>query len=181
MKRNQINIVLAAVLILAAAIMRVITAEFHLPNVTPVAAIGLFGGAVIADKKFSYLLPLLSLFIADLYFQLFTTVQGFYGVEQLLVYVGMALVTLFGSKMGQPNAMKVVGYSLIGSFIFFIVSNFGSYLHGWNGYGFSGLVKTYTLAIPFYKYSIAGDLIGSIVLFSAYALTKRPVAQVQNA
>lgn len=165
---------LAAGLILATAVMRVITAEMHIPNITPVAAVGLFGGAVIANKKYAYIFPLFSLFIADLYFQLFTGINGFYGLSQIMVYAGMALVTFIGSKAGQINGAKVIGYSLLSSMIFFLVSNFGYFMSGWNGYSFAGLVKTYVDAIPFYKYSILGDLAGSIVLFGTYAYAKRP-------
>lgn len=182
MKPNYTNILLAAGLILATAVMRIITAEMHIPNITPVAAVGLFGGAVLADKKYAYALPLLGMFIADVYFSLFTSVNGFYGIEQVLVYGGMALVTFLGSKMGTVNGGKVIGYSLIGSFVFFVVSNFGSYLKGWYGYDLNGLVQTYIMAIPFYKYSYVADLIGSCSLFGLYFLGKKALTpQMQKA
>lgn len=182
MKPNYTNILLAAGLILATAVMRIITAEMHIPNITPVAAVGLFGGAVLTDKKYAYLLPLAGLFIADLYFQLFTNINGFYGLEQFFVYGGMALVTFLGSKMGTVNGLKVVGYSLTGSFIFFVVSNFGCYLNGWYGYDLNGLATTYIKAIPFYKYSYAADLVGSIALFGLYFLGRKAIApQMQEA
>lgn len=182
MKPNYTNIILAAGLILAAAAMRIITAEFHLPNFTPIAAVGLFSGAVIADKKYAYILPLMAMFIADLYFTVFTSINGFYGVEQVLVYAGMAMVTLLGSKMDKVTGVKVLGYSLIGSFIFFVVSNFGSYLKGWYGHDFNGLIQTYVMAIPFYKNSLMADMLGSVALFGTYFLAKKATSpQVQNA
>jgi hypothetical protein len=182
MKNNYSTILLAAVLILASAAMRIITAEFHLPNFTPIAAVGLFSGAVITDKKYAYILPLMAMFIADIYFTLFTSINGFYGIEQVLVYIGMALVTLLGTNMNKITGMKVLGYSLIGSFIFFAVSNFGSYLKGWNGYDFNGFVQTYILAIPFYKNSLVADLAGSVALFGLYFAGKKAlVPQTQNA
>jgi hypothetical protein len=176
MKRNQVNIILAIVLIAAAASMRIVNREMHLYNLAPIGAVGLFAGSVIMDKRFAYLMPLLSLFIADVFFQLFTSVPGFYGIEQVLVYAAMAIVTLLGSQMGNVNGLKVVGYSLIGSLIFFVLSNFGSYLHGWYGYGFDGLVTTYTVAIPFFKNTLVSELIGSCVLFGLYALGQRAFA-----
>lgn len=182
MKRNYTNIILAAGLILAAAVMRIISAEMFIPNITPIAAVGLFGGAVIADKKYAYILPLAAMFLADLYFTLFTGIKGFYGIDQLFVYGGMALTTFLGTKMGNVTGVKVLGYSLIGSFIFFVVSNFGYYLAGWNGYAMSGLAKTFIDAIPFYKNSLVTDLMGSVVLFGTYHLAKKAVGtQVQNA
>ena len=177
MKRNHINIILAVTLIIVAAVMRIVTREMHLYNIAPVAAVGLFSGAVIKDKKFAYLLPLFSMFIADLYFSLFTSVNGFYGIEQLFVYGGMALVTLLGTQMHKVNILKVAGFSIGGSCIFFIVSNFGSFISGMYGYGFDGLVKTYVMAIPFFRDSfLPFDLLGNSLLFGLYFLAQRAFA-----
>ena len=173
MKRNYTNIILAAVLILLAAAMRIINRELHLYNLAPICAVGLFAGSIIKDKRYAYLLPLLSMFIADIYFQFFTSVTGFYGIEQLLVYISMVLVTFLGTKMGNVTGVKVVGYSLISSLIFFVVSNFGSFLKGWYGLDFNGLVTTYTVAIPFFKNTVTSELTGAIVLFGAYFLGQK--------
>lgn len=176
MKRNQVNILLAIVLILAAATLRIVNRELHLYNLAPIGAVGIFAGSVIKDKRMAYLMPLFSMFIADLYFQFFTSVTGFYGIEQVLVYTAMAAVTFLGSKMGNITPAKVVGYSLTGSVLFFIVSNFGSYLNGWYGYDLKGLMTTYIVAIPFFKNTIVSELIGSVALFGLYSLGQRAFA-----
>ncbi len=176
MKHNKINILVAAGLILMAAVARIINFEMHLYNLAPVAAIGLFGGAVIKDKRFAFLMPLLAMFIADLYIQLFpgsAAMRGFYGTEQWLVYGGMLLVSVFGSTMKQTSAAKVLGYTLAGSTIFFVVSNFGSYIGGMYGYGLSGLTTTYVMAIPFFKNTLLADMIGSTLLFGSYYLLQQ--------
>jgi hypothetical protein len=46
---------------------------------------------------------------------------------------------------------------LLSSLIFFIVSNFGTWLIGYP-HTIEGLLMCYTLAIPFFGYSILGDL-----------------------
>ena len=176
MKRNYTNILLASGLILMAAAARIINAEMHLYNLAPVAALGLFSGAIIKDKRFAYIMPLLAMFIADLYFTLFTNVNGFYGLEQVFVYGGMALVTLLGTKMKNTGATRVLGFSLAGSVVFFIVSNFGSYLSGMWGYGFDGFIKTYVMAIPFFQNTLVGDLVGCTLLFGLYAMAQRSLA-----
>lgn len=173
MKRNYTNILLASALVLIAASARIVNREMGLFNLAPVAAVGLFSGAIIKDKRISYILPLLAMLLADIYFQLFTKVQGFYGQEQLWVYGGMALVTFLGTRMGNINAVKVAGFSLAGSLVFFLVSNFGSFLSGMWGLNFNGLVKTYVMAIPFYKNTIVSDLVGNGLLFGLYALLQR--------
>lgn len=167
------NIIIAAVLIFMAAASRVIFSEAHLYNFTPIGALGLFSGAVLKDKRFAFLLPLLAMFAADLFFQFFTNTPGFYDISQFFTYGGLAIATAIGFGMNDIKPTKVLGYTLGASTVFFLVSNFGYFLHGWNGYSFSGLSKTYIDAIPFYKNTMIGDLAGSIILFGVYALLQK--------
>lgn len=191
MKNNKLNILLAAGLIIMAGAARIVNHEMHLYNFAPVCALGLFGGAVIKDKRFAFLLPLLAQLMGDVYISLFTPWSGFYGVEQVCVYASLLLVTIMGTAMGQPKALKVLGYTLAGATVFFIVSNFGTWLnlqffgkadlYGY-GTGFKGLVNTYVAAIPFFKNTLAGEFSGSILLFGAYYLLQQAtVSKMQKA
>lgn len=181
MKQNNDlkQIFLCAGLILAAVAARIVNAEAHLYNLAPVAALSLFSGAVLKNKSYAYIIPLASYFISDLYFQL-TAGTGFYGISQFFVYGGMALVVLLGTRMGQPKALKVFGFSIAGSLLFWLVSNFGVFMGGYWGTGLQGLSTTYLMALPFYSHNgttfflnaFLGDLIFSGVLFGAYALLK---------
>jgi len=38
----------------------------HPPNLTPIAAMALFGGAYFADKRLAFLVPVSALFVSDL-------------------------------------------------------------------------------------------------------------------
>ncbi|XZF16502.1 DUF6580 family putative transport protein [Chitinophagaceae bacterium MMS25-I14] len=172
MKNNTTNILIATGLVLMATVSRIVNTEMHLYNFAPLAALGLFSGAVIKDKRYAFLLPLLAQLLADGYFQLFTKVQGFYP-GQLFTYLGLAAATLLGTTMGQPKAAKVLGYTIGGSVLFFIFSNFGTFTTGFWGTGFKGLVTTYTMGLPFFKNTLIGDLAGSTILFGAYALLQR--------
>lgn len=170
--------IMAAGLILMAATARIVNHEIHFYNFAPVAAIGLFGGAVIRDRRIAFLMPLLALFMADIYIELFTTnplQRGFYGIEQVFVYAGMFMVTLLGLSMKKVNAARVLGMSLGGSVLFFVVSNFGAFVSGMYGHSLSGLATTYVMAIPFFKNSLLGDLMGSSVLFGSYYLLQQAV------
>jgi len=89
----------------------------------------------------------------------------------------MALVSMLGMTMKKANTANVLGYTLAGSFIFFVVSNFGSFLSGMWGLNFAGLVKTYVMAIPFYEKTIGGELVGSAVLFGAYQYIRQRSAK----
>ena len=53
--------------------------------------------------------------------------------------------------------------ALIGALIFYIVTNFGVWVSGMYGYTFNGFVTCYTLAIPFFAYSVISTLIFSIL------------------
>lgn len=182
MKRNYTNILLAAGLLFLAVMSRILTREFAMYNFAPMVAIALFGGSVIKDKRISYIMPLLAMLISDLYLQYFTNMPGFYGKEQWFVYGAMALVTLLGTNLKQITAIKVLGYSLTGTVIFFILSNLGSFFSGMYGLTFDGLVTTYVAAIPFYQKSLVADMVGGAVLFGAYAFVKQAMAtRTQNA
>lgn len=173
MKQRNYSILLAIGLIILAVASRILTRETAMYNFAPVTAIALFGGSVIKNKRIAYIMPLIAMLLSDLYLQYFTNMQGFYGTEQFFVYGAMALVTLLGTNLKNINTVKVLGYALSGSMIFFIVSNLGSFLSGMYGFTVNGFVTTYVNAIPFYQNSLIADLIGSCVLFGTYALFQR--------
>lgn len=184
MKQNNNTrvVLLCTALILFATLSRIINAELHFYNFGPLVAIGLLSGAVMKNKSYAYLLPLGAYLLSDLYMQ-FVHGNGFYGISQFFVYGGMALVVLLGTFMKKVNAAKVLGFSLGGSLVFWVVSNFGVFLGGYWGTGFEGLSTTYLMALPFYTKdgtslflnAIVGDLIFSGVLFGAYAVLKNKV------
>jgi hypothetical protein len=178
MKRNQVNILIAIALIAVAALSRILNHEMQWYNLAPVGALGLFCGSVLKDKRYAFLFAIMAQLIGDIYIGLFTTWQGFYGIEQFCVYGALVLVTLLGTKLRQPKAISVFGFSIAASVVFFAVSNLGVWLsiefgkidlyH--YGHGFTGLVNTYLAAIPFFKNTLVSDMVGSIVLFGAYYL-----------
>lgn len=173
MKNNHTNILIAAALILMATTARIINAELHLYNFVPVAALGLFAGAVVKDRKYAFALAIFSQLCADAYFEMFTSTQGFYGRSQIFVYLGLVAATSLGFLIKRVKFMNVLAGTLAASVAFFLLSNLGYYAEGWNGYAFGGLTKTYIDAIPFFKNSLIGDLAGSTLLFGGYYLLQQ--------
>ncbi|MFM2284008.1 MAG: hypothetical protein RL222_1512, partial [Bacteroidota bacterium] len=58
--------------------------------------------------------------------------------------------------------------------LFFIITNLGVWLmDGMYSLDFSGLTTCFIMAVPFFKYSIAGDLFFVTVLFGVYELATR--------
>lgn len=151
--------------IIVAAISRILP---HFDNVTPVAAMALFGGAYLNDRRLAILLPLLTMLISDMFI-------GFHNT-MIYVYVGMIATSLIGiSIKNNIKVQSVLVGSIASSVIFFIISNFGVWASGGFFSGITGLTETYVLGIPFFRNSLLGDLFYSGVLFGAFELATRRI------
>ena len=63
------------------------------------------------------------------------------------------------------------------STLFFLVTNFGVWAGGtMYEMSFAGLVTCFVAAIPFYGYSLAGDLAYTLLFFGAFLLAERNVS-----
>lgn len=160
----------------------------HPYNFAPMGAMAIFGAAYFSNKKLSFLLPLLAFFVSDLLvnnilyssyysgFTLFT--PGFYWM-----YGSMALIVLAGIFiLKKVNTKTVIAGSLSASVIFFLVTNFGAWI-GSPMYPqtLEGLMMSYGAGIPFFHYTVVGDLVYSGIMFGAFELAKRQVPALQLA
>jgi len=174
---NNKHWILAAILILVAAFSRLLP---HPYNFSPIAGMALLGGAVVKDKRLAFIIPLAALFISDLCFSLFTAVPGFYGSSQIINYAAFALIVLLGILLVKKiNAKNVIIASLSASVLFFIISNFGTWVMAGGIPPYTadaaGLLDTYILGIPFFGNTLIGDLVYSGVLFGSYSLLQHYV------
>jgi hypothetical protein len=131
----------------------------HPPNVTPITSLALFSGLMFQKRWLSVLVPLVAMFLSDM-------VLGF-GMISLWVYSAFILITILGWFLNQMNVKSI----LLSSVIFFIVTNFGVWFMDYP-HTIQGLVMCYTLAIPFFGYSIIGDLFWGFVIKYSYKLTE---------
>ncbi|MGB0770748.1 MAG: DUF6580 family putative transport protein [Flavobacteriaceae bacterium] len=157
---NKKNLIIA-IIMLAAVLTRLVP---HLPNFTPVTAIALFGGLYISNKILAYALPLIIMFISDIFL-------GFSSIT-LFVYSGFMLVTLIGTLRKKPNILTI----FMGSLSFFIVTNFGVWLLGYPK-TWTGLVECYTLALPFFRNSLLGDFFYSGVMIIGFNFIQKHYLQ----
>jgi hypothetical protein len=137
----------------------------HLPNFTPIAAIALFGG-VYLKRGHALLLPVAALFISDLFIG-FDSWRG-----RTVVYGSFMLVGLIGLLIRKRKSLAiVVGGSLAGSLVFYLITNF-AFLYPQTMYPHTlqGVMQSYINALPFFRYSLLGDLIYTGLLFGAYEL-----------
>lgn len=137
----------------------------HLPNFTPVTSLALFSGLMLKRKWLSIAIPLVAMMLSDL-------VLGFSSIS-IWVYLGFVLVTIIGWFLNAMNVKSI----LLSSLVFFIVSNFGAWLIGYP-HTIEGLVMCYTLAIPFFGYSILGDLFWGYTFKYSYKLLESKILKV---
>ena len=158
------RVMLIVAMIAAAAASRLIP---HPPNMTSIAAMALFGGATLTDKRLAFLVPLAALFASDL-------LLGFHN-QMVAVYGSFALIVCLGLWLQQrKSALTIAGAAIASSLLFFVVVDFGIWLMG-DMYPrtFAGLVTCYTMALPFLRNQVAGDLLYTGVLFGGFALLER--------
>ena len=183
MKLNKSIIIAFLLLIVISSLYRVW--ENRPWGFAPQIAMALFGGAVIKDKKWAFILPLLSMFLSDVLYEILyvnglTELRGFYK-GQITNYILFAGLTFFGFLIKKINWVNVLAASLIAPTLYFIASNFFVWLSATGGLQrpktFNGLLMCYNDGLPFYKGYILGTLFFSTILFGGYYLITRYVAK----
>ena len=153
----------------------------------PQIAMAIFGGAIIKDKKFAFLLPLLSMFISDAMFEILYrngvgNMPGFYE-GQIINYILFTSLTIFGFFIKNFNIGRIAIASLAAPTTYFLLSNFMVWLSSSPYAGlqrpktFNGLLLCLGDGLPFYAWSIAATLIFSAILFGSYYLITRASLQ----
>ena len=188
MKMNK-NILLSfLLLVVVAALYRVIPRPV---NFAPQIAMALFAGAVIKDKVWAFALPILSMVISDLLYQVLyingmTDIPGFY-IGQWQNYILFAAITSIGFLIKKIKVLSILVASLAAPTVFFIVSNFVVWA-GWQGARglnrpktFEGLLMCYGDALPFYPNSVYACIFFSAILFGTYALIRKKENQLSAA
>ena len=156
--------------ILAAASLRLVP---HPPNFSPIDAMALFSGAYLGRRWLAFAAPFLALLLSD-------AVLGFYqGME--FQYVSVALIVILGAIVLPRTSLPRVGAaSLASSILFFVVSNFGTWVvSGMYPHTVAGLASCYVAAVPFFQNTVAGDLFYSALLFGGFAIAKRLVPRLR--
>jgi len=149
------------VLIIAfAVILRLVP---HPPNFAPIAGMALFGG-IYYSKKYALVIPLIALFISDLFL-------GFYNMMPF-VYGSFLLTGLIGLWLKNHKDLKnILMGTLLSSVLFFLITNFGVWLVGGiYPKNAAGLSECYILAIPFFRNTVFGDLFFTGLFVGSYEL-----------
>jgi hypothetical protein len=153
----------------------------------PMIAMAVFGGAIIKDKKFAFLFPLLAMFISDGLYQLLYingvgNIPGFYE-GQFVNYLLFGGMTVFGFFIKNFNVKRIAIAAISAPTAYFVISNFlvwasTSPLAGWaRPKTFSGLMMCYADGLPFYPWSVASTFIFSVIFFGSYYLMTKNAAK----
>ena len=150
----------------------------HPPNFTPVGGVSLFAGARLPAWQ-AYLIPMVLMAVTD------PIIGAFYGVaayprSQIFVYASFLISVFLGRTLrGAASVSRIGALTVINSIQFFVITNFGSWWLGSHTYphNLAGLNACYIAALPFFRWTLAGDVFYTALLFGLYAwLTRTAVA-----
>lgn len=145
----------------------------HAPNMTPVAAIGLFAAFATRRASLGVLASLLAIALSDL------AVGGYDAGVQAVVWASLAIPALLGARIAQRRGIALFGLAggavLLGSVAFFLATNLAVWaFSGMYAQTGAGLAACFAAAVPFFKFTLAGDLAWTGALFGAWALLTAP-------
>ena len=149
-----------------------------IPNFAPVASIALFAGYLLPHRRWAVVVPLAIMFFSDL------VIGGYQGLLMVTVYGTLALPAVWGSgarrtwPLGSPTSSRpfrsvasLTGLGIVSSLLFFLTTNLATWwLTPWYDKTWAGLGHCYLRGLEFFRYTLAGDLVFSFVLFGSLAI-----------
>ena len=118
----------------------------HPPNFTSLLALSFYVPAILGIRFIPALI--LSFLITDL-------IIGFHETI-LFTWGSVVLIGIISKYFNRSILFRLFG-ALVGAVIFYLLTNFGVWIIGYPK-TIDGLILCYTMAIPFFGYSLAGDL-----------------------
>lgn len=171
---------------------RLLIADF--PNFKPLAAIALFSGFYFRSLPMAFAATALSLLLSDALIGSYPWPIAISVYGSLLVgcvagryFIGSTSVAEPSNRAGLSRSVaggskrtftKSAAAALAMSCLFFVITNFAVWASGsWYPTSTAGLIACYSNAVPFFKYTVAGDLTFTLGLFGSYALFSALVAK----
>ena len=130
----------------------------HPPNFTSLLALSFYVPALFGIRYLPALL--ISFAITDFFI-------GFHS-SALFTWGSIMFIGLLSQYFIKNISLRISG-ALIGACLFYVITNFGVWSLGSYGHTFEGLVTCYTLAIPFFAYSIISTLVFSTIIETVIA------------
>lgn len=159
-----------------------------LANFSPLAAIALCG-AIYLPRRWAIALPLAALLISNLILNAHYR-EPLFSAQMIYTYAAFALIVALGfwmkTRRESPRILSIFGATLFGSFLFYFITNTGSWLAPENGYAhtFAGWLQALTTGLPayeptwmFFRNSVVSDLLFTAIFVSCFALARKWNAQ----
>jgi hypothetical protein len=148
----------------------------HAPNFSPVAALALFAGAHFESRRLAWAAPVMAMVLSDLALEILQG-AGFHAAMPAVYASFIGVVAIGRLLRAHIHPVPVAAAALASSVLFFIVTNFAVWLQGglypatWHG-----LLACYVAGIPFFGWTVLGDLSYSALLFGGFALAEKRFA-----
>jgi hypothetical protein len=136
----------------------------HPPNFTSLLALSFYVPVLFGLRYIPVLL--ISFAITDL-------VIGYHSGTHW-TWGSVLVIGLMSQHFSKNINFRLVG-SLFGALIFFLITNFGVWTSGMYSFTVNGLIECYTLAIPFFTYSLVSTIFFSFIIEFVYKLFKTKI------
>lgn len=144
----------------------------HPANFTPITNLCMFSGSKL-PKYIALPAMLLLLAISD---ALLAHIYGYpiFSSWSIFTYSGFAAMVLISTKLkANPSIKRLLTYLLSFSLGFWLWTNFGVWLTGYYPHTFAGLISCYTLALPFLRNALLGNLVWMAVIWGSFVTVKK--------
>lgn len=158
MKNTKLLVIFVVVIAAVSVAMRLVP---HPANFIPVGALALFCGTYI-KSRWGILLPVGLMVVTDFIIGIHSVVLFTWGSFLLFGMIGWWI-------KNNKNVLRVAGGSLLGSGIFFVITNAAVWAFTpLYSKTISGLIQSYYMAIPFFRNALVGDLFYVGIFFGAW-------------
>lgn len=139
---------------------------WHPAQVAPVAAAALFAGFYLRSRWLALCVPLAAMALSDAWI-------GVYNYKIMTaVYLGLCVPVLLATILRRDLSLpRLIGCSLLASVVHFVLSNGAEWAYGsMYTHDAEGLALCFYQALPFFRNTMAGDLLWTSVFFAVHGL-----------
>lgn len=163
--RSKNHIILIVGTIILLGISRLLP---HPYNFTPLGGMAILGAAYFQSTIWKYVVPMVAFYLSDLLvsnvlYASFYADQGFVWFSSHMIWTYGATITivLFSSLILRRKSFKnILGASLLGAVLFFVISNFGSWIADpIYPKSIGGLTTAFIAGIPFFPATLASTVL----------------------
>ena len=136
----------------------------HPPNFTSLIALSFYIPAILGIRYLPALV--ISFVVTDVVIGLHSITFFTWGSVIIIVLISVYFISSILSRLSG---------ALLGALIFYLISNFGVWITGSYGYTIEGLIACYTLAIPFFGYTLVSTIVFSAIIESVIYFYKTKI------